>query len=166
MILPLRDGISLTPWPPAILGKILKQRQLCQSSQSRKENHRCRTIPVLRRIRNFCNGYAVVDKHGNMRYPFATPSKVREVLNWIKISFWVDPKEVNPAGLNCTNGVLQLTWEGLPPYQKPTWKLYDHTPELYYTYDPVVTYNPDADSTNCDRMLSCLDTPQREIFLR
>lgn len=118
------------------------------------------------RIASFCNSYpvSVTDKNGNITitYPYAKPSKVREVLQWVKDRFEVDPDLLNPSGLNCTNGVLQIIWDGRAPGSK----LIDHDPALYYTYEPVVTYNPDADPKDCDRLLDVLDKPQREIFLR
>jgi putative DNA primase/helicase len=115
----------------------------------------------LKRLSNFCNGYAVASERG-IRYPYAKPAKVREALDWVKIRLAVDPAEVNPAGLNCINGVLQLSWDGLVP----SWHLVDHDPALYYTYEPVTPYNPDASLEHCDRLLEVLDAPQQEIFLR
>jgi putative DNA primase/helicase len=44
--------------------------------------------------------------------------------------------------------------------------LIDHDPSLYYTYEPQVKYDPDANPQACERMLSVLDTPQRDIFLK
>jgi putative DNA primase/helicase len=115
----------------------------------------------LRRIRNFCNSFPV-KKEDKIQYPYAKPTLVKLVLDWVKISLAVDPALINPPGLNCTNGVLQLRWE----CDKPNWELKNHDPALYYTYEPIATYNPNADSTNCDRLLEVLDPPQREIFLR
>lgn len=114
------------------------------------------------KIASFCNSYAVQQKDGSIRYPYAKPSKVREVLQWVKDRLEVDPKHLDPPGLNCTNGVLQLEWNG----SVPSWLLVEHDPTMYYTYKPIVTYKPFADSTNCDRLLEVLDAPQREIFLR
>lgn len=114
------------------------------------------------KIASFCNSYAVQQKDGSIRYPYAKPSKVREVLQWVKDRLEVDPKYLDPPGLNCTNGVLQLEWNG----STPSWRMVEHDPTMYYTYKPIVTYKPFADSTNCDRLLEVLDAPQREIFLR
>ncbi len=114
------------------------------------------------KIASFCNSYAVQQKDGSIRYPYAKPSKVREALQWVKDRLEVDPNLLNPPGLNCTNGVLKLQWNGV----SPSWGLVEHDPTLYYTYEPIVTYDPDADSTSCDRLLEVLDAPQQEIFLR
>ncbi|MBW4590099.1 bifunctional DNA primase/polymerase [Aetokthonos hydrillicola Thurmond2011] len=114
------------------------------------------------RISSFCNTFAVADKKGRITFPYAKPGKVDEVLKWIKYRVMVNPDLLNPPGLNCTNGVLQLVWE------KDTFTetLIPHDPSLYYTYEPLATYDPQADPTDCDRLLECLDPPQREIFLR
>jgi len=114
------------------------------------------------KIASFCNSYAVQQKDGSIRYPYAKPSKVREALQWVKDRLEVDPNLLNPPGLNCTNGVLKLQWNG----ETPSWRLVDHNRALYYTYEPIATYNPNADSQDCDRLLAALDFPQREIFLR
>ncbi|MDZ7963301.1 MAG: hypothetical protein RMY34_36535 [Aulosira sp. DedQUE10] len=114
------------------------------------------------RIANFCNSFAVPNKQGYLTYPYAKPSKVREVLQWVKDRYEIDPDLINPPGLNCTNGVLQFIWNK----QEPSWKLLDHDPSFYYTYEPLATYNPDADPTNCDRLLEVLDKQEQEIFLR
>ena len=126
--------------------------------------HYAATLDVeqIRRIRNYCNGYAVSGKKGQINFPYANPSSVKKVLEWVKMSVGINPKLANPPGLNCTNGVLQISWEGA----KPSWELVAHSPELYYLYEPKVTYNPEADPTNCDRLLEALSLAEQEIFLR
>lgn len=115
-----------------------------------------------RRIRDTCNAYMKRSKDGKITYPYAKPSYVKTCLEWVKMSLLIDPNLCNPAGLNCTNGVLQITWNG----NKPSWKLVDHTPTFYYLYEPKVTYNPNADPTNCLRLLQVLELPEQEIFLK
>ncbi|MDV2998165.1 MAG: hypothetical protein N4J56_007870 [Chroococcidiopsis sp. SAG 2025] len=114
------------------------------------------------KIASFCNSYAVQQKDGSIRYPYAKPAKVREVLQWVKDRLEIDPNLLNPPGLNCTNGVLELLWNG----STPSWRLVDHAPALYYTYEPIATYDPNADPQDCDRLLAALEPGQREIFLR
>jgi putative DNA primase/helicase len=84
------------------------------------------------RIANFCKTYAVADDKGEIKYPFAKPSKVREVLQWAKDLTEVDPELLNPIGINCTNGVVRVRWEG----NKPSRYLESHTPQHYYIYKP------------------------------
>jgi putative DNA primase/helicase len=115
----------------------------------------------IRRLADFCNTYAIPTKEG-LTYPFAKPSKVKEALEWVKMRLSVDPDLVNPPGLNCINGVLQIHWEG----STPSWKLVDHSPELYYTYEPLVKYDPEANGEACASLLEALDAPQRDIFLK
>ncbi|MBC1218371.1 hypothetical protein GNE08_29840 (plasmid) [Trichormus variabilis ARAD] len=115
-----------------------------------------------RKITDFCNSYTVERKKDGVTFPYAKPACVNEVLRWAKYCCEVNSELINPPGLNCTNGVLQIEWKG----SIPQWKLINHTPNLYYIYKPIVTYNPNADHTNCDRLLKALDKPEQEIFLR
>ncbi|MBD2358923.1 hypothetical protein H6G41_30725 [Tolypothrix sp. FACHB-123] len=118
-------------------------------------------VVELKRIANFCNSYAVLQ--GNqIRFPYANPAAVQKILRWVKILVGVRPDALNPPGINCVNGVLQVIWSD----KVPSWHLIEHTPDLYYTYKPIALYDPNADSTHCDRLLSCLDPAQTEIFLR
>lgn len=113
------------------------------------------------RIANFCDKYPEEIK-GEIRYPYANPATVLKILQWVKMRFGVLASSLNPPGLNCTNGVLQMVWEN----DVPSWKLIEHTPDLYYTYKPIATYNPGADPKHCDRLLEALDPEQQEVFLR
>jgi putative DNA primase/helicase len=120
-----------------------------------------------KRIRNFCNTYSKevynpITKTNKTIYPYAKASRINEALDWAKQSFHVDIDEINPPGLNCLNGILQILWDG----DKPSWELIPHNPSYYYTYPPLVEYNPNADSKDCDRLLDALDAPQRDIFLK
>jgi putative DNA primase/helicase len=118
-------------------------------------------VVETKRIRDLLNGLPVEIK-GQIKYPYAKPSCVKSALEWIKMSVGVNPELVNPPGLNCTNGVLKISWLG----NKPSWQLIDHDPSQYYLYEPTVTYDPDADPTACNQMLSALSPQQQTIFLR
>lgn len=119
-----------------------------------------------RRIAEFCNSYVVWERQENntliATYPYAKPSKIDEAIKWAKSLLSVSLDSLNPSGLNCLNGILQITWDG----DKPSWQLLPHDPNYYYTYAPLVEYNPNADPKDCDRLLSALDAPQRDIFLK
>ena len=67
-----------------------------------------------RRVWHICNSYPVTKK-GEIRYPYANPSKVNAALEWVKLGLSVNPALINPAGINCTNGVLQVHWDGSSP---------------------------------------------------
>lgn len=118
------------------------------------------------RITSYCNSFPVVKKKGDqfiITYPYAKPSKVKELLEWVKLRVEIDPQLLNPPGVNCTNGVLGVDWTA----PIPRMVLEDHDPDKhFYTYEPLVKYDPQADPRHCDRLLQCLDQPQQEILLR
>jgi putative DNA primase/helicase len=121
-----------------------------------------RPVAVERkRIWHLCNSYPS-ERKGTLRYPYANASSVKGAVEWVKLGLSVNPALINPAGINCTNGVLQIHWDG----PNPRWVLVPHSPTLYYICQPIATYNPAADPAYCNQLLEALDAPQREIFLR
>ncbi|MBD2527504.1 hypothetical protein [Nostoc sp. FACHB-133] len=118
------------------------------------------------RITSYCNSYQVIKKTGKnfvITHPYAKPSKVKELLEWVKLRVEIDPQLLNPPGVNCTNGVLGVDWAG--PIPQPV--LEEHDPDKhFFTYPPLVKYDPQADPRHCDRLLSCLDSPQQQVLLR
>jgi putative DNA primase/helicase len=119
------------------------------------------------RLRAFCNAFKVEkeDKEGNVSisYPFAKPRFVKEVLEWVKQGFSVPSDQINPPGINCTNGVLELRWKE----QKLITALARHDPDRhFYLSEPQVTYNQSADSVEYERLMQCLDPAPREIWER
>ncbi|BDA76584.1 helicase superfamily 3 (plasmid) [Calothrix sp. PCC 7716] len=117
---------------------------------------------LKKRITPFCNSYVEEDKHGNIDYPYARSSAVEEVLKWAKLMVIVDPDLLNPPGINCTNGIVRIDWSS----GKPVRKLIPHSVDEYYTYEPLVKYDPDAETLNCDRLLRCLNESQQQVLLR
>ncbi|NEU80702.1 DUF5906 domain-containing protein [Nostoc sp. UIC 10630] len=115
-----------------------------------------------KRITDFCNSFAVENEQGKKSYPYASPSSVKKVLEWAKMRTGIEAELINPPGVNCTNGIVKVEWEG----RNFTVRLNPHTPEDYYIYEPLIEYNPNADDTYCEQLLACLDKPQQEIFLR
>lgn len=115
-----------------------------------------------RRVWAYCNEYIGYTKDGEAYHPYAQPSKVETALKWIKTGLAIAPERVNPPGINCTNGILRIHWKG----SKPSWQLLPHDPSQVYIYEPKVKYDPEADVTDCDRLLSVLDGPHRDIFLK
>lgn len=116
----------------------------------------------LSRITKYCDEYPVYDKEGQPSHPYAKPSKVKEVLQWVKNKCGIDPRLVNSQGTNFTNYVVSIQWEN----NKPVVILQEHSPNHYFTYEPLVEYNPNAPTDHCDRLLECLDPQQREVLLR
>jgi putative DNA primase/helicase len=116
------------------------------------------------RIREFC---ASIPKHNGEgkkpTYPYATPANVRNSLEYVKMGCSVVTEQINPAGVNCTNGVLELHWQG----QKLITELVPHDPTRHlYLCEPMVTFDPDADPTEFERLMQCLDSEPRKIWLR
>jgi putative DNA primase/helicase len=88
----------------------------------------------------------------------ADTASVNAVFSWVVNQTAVNPVEVNPGGLNCTNGVVKINPDG-------SHLLVPHDPKNIYTYVGC-KYDPNIDLTDCDRLLECLEPSQREIFLR
>ena len=118
------------------------------------------------RIASYCNSFPVFKEKKGLTYPFANPASAKQVLEWVKMRLEINPELLNPPGLNCTNGILQLHWDVVKLTPTPSWKLVDHNPEFRYTYEPIATYNPDAPSEHCDRLMAVLSPAQQDIFLK
>ena len=88
----------------------------------------------------------------------ADTASVNAVFSWVVNQTAVDPLQVNPGGLNCSNGVVKINLDG-------SHLLMPHDPKQVYTYVGC-KYDPDIDLTHCARLLECLEPSQREIFLR
>lgn len=121
----------------------------------------------IERLASWCNSYRVKSENPDtgettFKYPYAKPSKVKEALEWVKMRLSIDPDLINPEGLNCTNGVLWISWKD----GTPKWELVDHDSNLYYTYEPMVKYDPEANPQACDRLLEALNAQERDIFLK
>ena len=116
---------------------------------------------IRRKIAEWCRSTPVY-VNGEWRYSYASATVVSNIYAWVVEVFGIDPALVNPPGLNCLNGVLQVTWKG----KTPRWELVKHNPDVVYTYVGEFEFNPDADSTACDRLLQCLEPPQRDIFIK
>ena len=88
----------------------------------------------------------------------ADTASVNAVFSWVVNQTAVDPVEVNPGGLNCSNGVVKINPDG-------SHLLVPHDPKQVYTYVGC-KYDANIDLADCDRLLECLEPSQREIFLR
>ncbi|MGL5063776.1 MAG: DUF5906 domain-containing protein [Microcoleus sp.] len=110
-----------------------------------------------RRIGDWLSAYSekVKDRYVHNR---AKSSNVTEIMNWVVARKGIDVSEVNPDGLNCSNGVIKINPDG-------SHTLIPHSPDRVYTYVGC-KYDPDADPTDCDRLLECLTPAYREVFLR
>lgn len=109
---------------------------------------------LIGKIQHYCFNHSDIDKYYTR--------EAGEILKLQKNLVTVSADQINPPGINCTNGILIINWEGNIP--KP--QLIEHDPKYYYTYPPLVNYEPKADPTECDRLLACLEPAEREVFLR
>ena len=94
--------------------------------------------------------------------PFAKPGHVGPAIKWLTDLVSIQPERLNPSGLvNCTNGVLRIQWKR----GKPVPVLEPHDPEQHYLVGkPVVAYQPDADPTEAERLLECVDPEGKELL--
>lgn len=127
-------------------------------------NHYCDTSEAVKEVTDPQTGEVIEQI---VTYPYARPKYVHEVFTWVTQKLSIDPAQINPPGLNCLDGVLELSYD--PDTQKWQRNLTPHDPKKhYYLYPPQASYNipavvsPDA----CNTLLSSLDAPQRDIFLK
>jgi phage/plasmid-associated DNA primase len=120
---------------------------------------------LIEKISNYlCNYQEVkyVKSEAIITYPYADPKYTQKVLTQAKDRVRKTVDVTNPEGLNCTNGILRVQIVN----DEPVFKLHPHNPSEFYLYPGVVTYDENADTTECDKLLACLEPGQREIFLR
>ncbi|WP_333224531.1 hypothetical protein [Microcoleus sp. Pol14D6] len=110
-----------------------------------------------RRILDWLSTYSEFVR-GKYRCNRANSASVNEVYSYMLLAVAVDPNTINPDGLNTSKGVVKINPDG-------SHSLVPHDPNQVYTYVGC-TYDPDIDSTDCDRLLECLEPSQREVFLR
>ena len=115
-----------------------------------------------KRIALWCQSTPIAKRGGGYRYGLANTSKVEEIYKWAVLLNAVDPSEVNPPGINCKNGVVEIVWDG----KQPSFRLQPPSSDRFFTYCSDIEYDPNADPTMCDRLLAALEAPQREIFLK
>jgi len=112
-------------------------------------------------ISRWCSAIAVPTGNGWTR-TYATATHIDNIYAWVQRRFAVAPSKVNPPGLNCLNGVVKVSWQG----KQPSYELVQHDPSVVYTYVGEFEFDPNANPETCDRLLQCLEAPQREILIR
>ena len=115
-----------------------------------------------RRIAQWCQSTPIPKRGGGYKYNLATTAKVEEIYKWALLLNGVDPSQINPSGINCKNGVVDIQWDG----KTPRYELLQPDPRRYYTYCADIKYSPGANSEHCDKLLAALEPPQQEIFLK
>ncbi|MEP0911775.1 CHC2 zinc finger domain-containing protein [Leptolyngbya sp. GB1-A1] len=118
---------------------------------------------LLKSIHRYLSRYSYYNKsRGVTVYPFAKTGTIKEALEYLKQSTAVPADECNPPGVNCTNGVLLFNWDN--PQNDPVLVL--HCREYKFLYRPNATYDPNAPTEDCDRMLAALEPDFLEVILR
>jgi putative DNA primase/helicase len=110
-----------------------------------------------RRILDWLSTYSEFVR-GKYRCTRANTASVNEVYGYILLAVAIDPNTINPEGLNSSSGVVKINPDG-------SHTLLPHDPKQVYTYVGC-KYDPNIDPTYGDRLLECLEPPQRKIFLR
>jgi len=87
----------------------------------------------------------------------ADTASVNAVFSWVVNQTAVAPEEVNPGGLNCSNGVVKIDPDG-------SHLLVPHDPKQIYTYVGC-KYDPNIDLTDCDRLKRVFGTLAARNFL-
>ena len=111
-----------------------------------------------RRIRDWLNTYSEKNRNGIYVCNRAKSGSIDEIFNWVVLGRAVDIKEVNPPGLNCSNGVVIINNDG-------SHYLARHSPDKIYTFVGC-KYDPNVNPSDCERLLQCLEPAEREIILR
>lgn len=117
---------------------------------------------IRKLVGDYWNNVSIEDEDGNIKYPFCDPRHTTKLINWVIDRKSIDYSEL-PEGINFINGVVKLDWSSKIP--TPVIELHD--PEKHYFFsEPKVSYHPAADPSDCNRMLTCLDSKHREILLK
>lgn len=96
--------------------------------------------------------------------PYRTSAKVKDARLWALTRIpYIPLDEVNPPGVNCTNGVLIFPEDenGIPQPQ-----LVEHSPDRVFTEPPQVAYHPEADDTHALRLLEAISPSYRDTVLK
>lgn len=110
-----------------------------------------------KRIADWLDTYAEYVK-GKWVHNRATPESLEQVFKWVIRQKAVSLSQVNAGGLNCANGIVEIKNDG-------SHEFIPHNPDRVYTYVGC-KYDVAADSKDMDTLMQCLDTTDREIFLR
>ena len=127
--------------------------------------HKASNGEERKRISDWCNSYSVAYKTQlgiKLKYAYATATHVDNIWRWLLNYFSSPAEKVNPPGLNCLNGVVKIKWDN----HQVSWELVPHNPQVIYTYISEVKFDENADSSDCERMLSCLEPAQQQLFLK
>jgi hypothetical protein len=115
----------------------------------------------IKRIADWCDT-TPVQVGRRWKYAYATAAHVDNIWSWVLRQFSYPAAQVNPPGINCLNGIVKINWNG----SLASWELVPHNPDVVYTYVSEIHFDPQADSTDCERMLSCLEPSEQKLFIQ
>jgi phage/plasmid-associated DNA primase len=95
-------------------------------------------------------------------YPYATARISRDCLATLKAARFLPIESIPRAGINLANGTILLSYED----GKPEFTLHPHSRDRYYLQCSPVAYDPEADTSSADTLLSAVSDTQLETFLK
>ena len=95
-------------------------------------------------------------------YPYGSDRFAAECLASVKSSRFLPLDAIPRTGLNLANGTLLVSCES----GQPEFTLHPHSRDRYYLQCSKTPYDPNADTTQADRLLSAVKADQLETFLR
>ena len=103
------------------------------------------------------------EKNGDLTRPYATSRQVNDAYKHTAAMVpAIKPDEVNTAGINCTNGVLKIHWDG----RKLIKRIVPHDPSMVFLSPPRVIYDENADSECFEALMLAVAPEYRSIVLR
>ena len=112
---------------------------------------------IKRDITKWCANY--IDDKG--KKSLASPHNIKKVFDWCKNYFYISPSMLNCEGLPLNNGYLVSEVRD----NKPHFTLKPYSPDVYFTYQGKMDYDPHKDLTPALKLLECLDDPYKSLFL-
>ncbi|WP_017293911.1 DUF5906 domain-containing protein [Geminocystis herdmanii] len=114
---------------------------------------------VKQKINYWCANY--IDDKGKKSK--ASPSSVKSLYEWVNQKFYVSPSKINCEGIPLKNGYLALVKD---ENNKPKFKLKPYSPDIYFTYQSEVSYDPKVSQESAIKLLECLDEPYKSLFIK
>jgi putative DNA primase/helicase len=111
---------------------------------------------IKKRIHYWCTNH--VDEKGEKSK--ATSYYINMIYDFFILGTYVNPELINSAGIPLKNGFLIHRGNG-------EFALKKYNPEFdYFTYRSEVEYDPQADMTQANAVLECLDEPYKTLFVQ
>lgn len=114
---------------------------------------------IKQRINYWCANY--IDEKGKKSK--ASPSSVKNLYEWVNQKFYISPSKINCEGIPLKNGYLALIKD---ENNNPKFELKPYSPNVYFTYQSEVNYDPKASQESAIKLLECLDEPYKSLFIK